>query len=146
LIDQNRHQNQNQREQAFSLEEELGIGAGVATLFRDNSDIDKEDQDTYEENNAEEAPEEPSIIIMTPTTYTLGGMSMAFDTDEPSPNTDYDVGIVLSKENRPAIGSDDEQKLVERICKNQYKKFNRAETSMKSNRALQAVSSQICLD
>jgi hypothetical protein len=133
LIDQNIRQNQNQREQAYNLEEELGIGAGVAALFRDNSDTDEEDQDTFEDNNdAEEAPEDPFNIIMTPTTYTLGGMSMAFDTDEPSPNTDYEVGVVLSKENRPAIGSDDERKLVEGICKNQYEKFNRAETSMKS--------------
>jgi hypothetical protein len=133
LIDQNRRQNQNQREEAFNLEEELGIGAGVAALFRDNSDTDEEeDQDTYEENDAEEAPNDPSIIIMTLTTYTLGGMSMAFDTDEPPPNTDYEVGVVLSKENRPAIGSDDERKLVEGICKSQYEKFNRAETSMKS--------------
>jgi hypothetical protein len=115
------------------LEEELGIGAGVSALFRDNSDTDEEEnQDTFEENDTEEAPKDPFIIIMTPTTYTLGGMSMAFDTDEPSPNTDYEVGVVLSKENQPAIGSDDEQKLVEGICKNQYEKFNRAETSMTS--------------
>jgi hypothetical protein len=123
LIDQNLHQNQ--REEAFNLEEDLGIGAGVATLFRDNSDINEEDQDTYEENDAEEDPEseEPFTIIMTPTTYTLGGMSMTFDTDEPSPNTDYEVGVVLSKENRPAVGSDDKRKLAEGICKNQYEKF-----------------------
>ena len=57
---------------------------------------------------------------------------MAFDSDEPSPNTDYEVGVVLSKANRPAAGSDDERKLVEGICKNQYQKYKRAETSMKS--------------
>ena len=136
LIDQDIRPNQNQREQAFNLEEELGIEAGVAALFPEEASAeedDDEDQEPYEEPETEEAPQEPFIMVMTPTTtYTLGGMSMAFDTDEPTPNTDYEVGVVLSKENRPAIGSDDERKLVEGICKNQYEKFNRAETSMKS--------------
>jgi hypothetical protein len=69
---------------------------------------------------------------MVTTTYSLGGMSMDFDSDEPVQNTDYEVGVVLSKANRPAAGSDDERKLVEGICKNQYQKYKRAETSMKS--------------
>ena len=116
LIDQ--QQNQDRQQELLDLEEEIGIEAGfAAALFPEESD-EEEDQ------------EQPRT--MSGTTYSLGGMSMAFDSDEPSPNTDYEVGVVLAKANRPAAGSDDERKLVEGICKNQYQKYKRAETSMKS--------------
>jgi hypothetical protein len=120
LIDQQLQQHRNPRQEAFNLEEELGIGAGVAALFHNNSDSEEEEE------------EEETFSNMPSTTYTLGGMSMAFTSDEPTPNTDFEVGVVLSKENRPAVGSDDERKLVDGICKNQYEKYNRAESSMKS--------------
>jgi hypothetical protein len=67
-----------------------------------------------------------------PTTYSLGGMSLEFTLDEPVQNADYEVGVVISKTNRPDHGSDGERKLIEGICKNQYGKYKRAETSMKS--------------
>jgi hypothetical protein len=69
---------------------------------------------------------------MPTTTYSLGGMSLEFDSEEPIQNTDYDVGVVISKANRPTQGSDDETKLIERLCKNQYPKYKKAETSMQS--------------
>jgi hypothetical protein len=74
-------------------------------------------------------PEEPT---MPTTTYSLGGMSLEFDSEEPTQNTDYDVGVVISKANRPTQGSNDETKLIERLCKNQYPKYKKAETSMQS--------------
>jgi hypothetical protein len=133
LIDQQLQQHRNQR-QAFNLEEELGISAGVAALFPNNSDSeeDEEEKASEEETNQEDDCEFLEVPAIMPTTYTLGGMSMAFDTDEPTPNADYEVGVVLSKEHRPALGSDAERKLLEGICKNQYDKYNRAESSMKS--------------
>jgi hypothetical protein len=127
LIDQQLQQHRNQRQEAFNLEEELGIYAGVAALFPNNSESEEEEKE--EEASEESKDQAPNIM---PTTYTLGGMSVAFDTDVPTPNTDYEVGVVLSKENCPALGSDDERRLVEGIYKNQYEKYNRAESSMKS--------------
>jgi hypothetical protein len=85
-----------------------------------NEDKDEDSQD----------PEDPRT--MPTTTYSLGGMSLEFDSDKPAQNTDYDVGVVISKANRPAQGSDDETKLIERLCKNQYPKYKKAETSMQS--------------
>jgi hypothetical protein len=133
LIDQQVQQYQNPR-QAFNLEEELGINAGVAALFPNNSDSSEEASE--EGKDQEEDYDFLEVPTIMPATYTLGGMSMAFDTDEPTPNTHYEVGVVLSKENQPALGSDDEQKLLEGICKNQYEKYNRAESSMKSIKRL----------
>jgi flagellar biosynthesis regulator FlaF len=39
---------------------------------------------------------------------------------------------MISKEDRPDSGSDIERKLIESLCKNQYTKYKKAETSMKS--------------
>jgi hypothetical protein len=69
---------------------------------------------------------------MTSTTYTLGGMSLEFDRDEPVQNVDYAIGVVIAKENRPPHRSDAERKLIENLCKTQYGKYSKAETSMKS--------------
>jgi hypothetical protein len=44
--------------------------------------------------------------------------------------------ILISKSDRPAPGSDDERKLIESLCKNQYAKYKLPETSMKSTERL----------
>jgi hypothetical protein len=105
----------------LDLEAEIGIESSVAALFRDTIPQEEKEKEEKEET-----------AIMVTTTYSLGGMSMDFDSEEPVQNTDYEVDVVLSKASRPAAGSDDERKLVEGICKNQYQKFKRAERSMKS--------------
>jgi hypothetical protein len=110
-----------------TLEEDLGLDR--TNLFRDE---EKEEETEEDEEKEEETEEEEDHPTMTVTSYSFGGMSLDFDQEEPDQNTDYEVGVVISKANRPAAGSDDERKLVEGLCKNQYPKFKKAETSMKS--------------
>ena len=105
--------NQQREREIEHLEADLGIGG--TNLFQ-------EEEEEKEEDNT----------MPTSTTYTLGGMSLAFDQDEPVQNVDYAIGVVISKENRPPHGSDGERKLIEGLCKNQYGKYTKAETSMKS--------------
>jgi hypothetical protein len=109
--------NQQREREIEHLEADLGIGG--TNLFR-------------EEENEEEEGKEEENTMPTSTTYTLGGMSLAFDQDEPIQNDDYAIGVVISKENRPPHGSDAERKLIEGLCKTQYGKYTKAETSMKS--------------
>ena len=103
-----------------NLEEEIGLGP---VLYPEEEKQDDEDH--------KEEEEEPEETIMA-TTYSLGGMSLEFNVDEPVQNADYEVGVMISKANRPDHGSDLERRLIEGICKNQYGKYKRAETSMKS--------------
>jgi hypothetical protein len=109
------------------LEEHLGLER--TALFQDY-DTDNNNPTSPAQPEQPEAPEDR--FTMPITKYSLGGMSLEFDSETPTPNTDYDVGVVISKANRPAQGSDDETKLIERLCKNQYPKYKKAETSMKS--------------
>jgi hypothetical protein len=64
--------------------------------------------------------------------YTIGGVSIETDDNEPVQNTNYNVGVVISKLNRPEPGSNGERKLIESLCKNQYTNYKKPETSMKS--------------
>ena len=122
LIDQQQQQQRNIR----NLEADIGLGR--AALFPD----EPEEPRPEEKEEEKEDEEEDDAFTMPTTTYSLGGMSLEFTTEEPTQNTDYEVGVVISKQNRPTPGTDDETKLVERLCKNQYPKFKKAETSMKS--------------
>ena len=118
LRNQTRNARQNlidQQQLIRNLEDDLGLRA---TLHPE------------EEEEENEETEEQTAIMQT--TYSLGGMSLEFSLDEPTPNADYEVGVVISKANRPDHGSEGERKLIEGICKNQYGKYKRAETSMKS--------------
>jgi hypothetical protein len=101
----------------------------------------------FEEEGEEE--EEEETIIMTSTTYTIGGIKIEFDTDTPTPtqDTDYNVSVMIAKEDRPAAGSDVERKLIKSLCRNQYTKHKKAETSMKSiERLLQSLQSRSIMD
>jgi hypothetical protein len=94
------------------------------------------EEEEEEEDTKVEEKEKAETIIMTSTTYTIGGIEIEFDTDTPTQNTDYNVGVMIAKEDRPAAGSDVERKLIESLCRNQYTKYKKAETSMKSVKRL----------
>jgi hypothetical protein len=120
LIDRQQHQQQD----ILNLEADIGL---ITTLF------DKEEEEEEKEEKEEEEEEkETEQSIMPTTTYTIGGVEFEFDNDTPTQNTDYNVGVMISKEDRPDPGSDIERKLIESLCKNQYTKYKKAETSMKS--------------
>jgi hypothetical protein len=76
-----------------NLEEDLGLRPALYP------------EETKEEEEEEQQEPEETIIIM-PTTYSLGGMSLEFTLDEPIQNADYEVGVVISKANRPDHGSE----------------------------------------
>jgi hypothetical protein len=107
---------QHQQQDILNLEADIGL---TTTLFDE------------EEEEEEEEDEEPPTIMPT-TTYNIGGVEITFDNDIPTQNTDYNVGVMISKEDRPDPGSDVERNLIESLCRNQYTKYKKAETSMKS--------------
>jgi hypothetical protein len=125
---------QHQQQNILNLEADIGL---ITTLFdeEETEDETKEDeQEEQEEKEKEETEKEgkEKENIMPTTTYKIGGVEIAFDNDTPTQNTDYNVGVMISKEDRPDSGSDVERKLIESLCKNQYTKYKKAETSMKS--------------
>ena len=124
LIDQ-QHQQQN----IINLEADIGLST---TLF-DEEEEEKEEEEKEEKEKEKEKEEEEFIMTTTtPTTYKIGGVEIVFDNETPTQNTDYNVGVMIAKEDRPAFGSDIERKLIESLCKTQYTKYKKAETSMKS--------------
>jgi hypothetical protein len=80
----NRNQQQEQQQPIRNL---------PTDLFNEPKPIEEENEDEDLQD-----PEEPRT--MPTTTYSLGGMSLEFDSDKPAQNTDYDVGVVISKANR----------------------------------------------
>jgi hypothetical protein len=123
-----------------NLEEHLGLER--TTLFQDydrqdceptqeevNQDVSQKQQEAEEHSSDDE-----SILsnIMPTNSYSFGGFTLDFDGEEPDQNTDFAVGVVISKSDRPDPGTDDERKLIESLCKNQYAKYKLPETSMKS--------------
>jgi hypothetical protein len=120
-----------QQIQIQNLEADLGLDQTI--LFGEEEEQQEKEEEKQEEEKEEDENENTfETTNMPTTTYTLGGMSVEFDNDEPTQNIDYEVGVVISKSNRPSHGSEGERKLIEGICKTQYGKYNRAETSMKS--------------
>jgi hypothetical protein len=115
---------QHQQQSILNLEADIGL---ITTLF-DEEDTEEE----AKEDEQEEKEEKEKENIMPTTTYKIGGVEIAFDNDIPTKNTDYNVGVMISKEDRPDSGSDVERKLINSLCKNQYTKYKKAETSMKS--------------
>jgi hypothetical protein len=75
--------------------------------------------------------EEEPFPTMPTYSYSFGGLKIDFDDDKPDQNTDFTVSVVISKSDCPAPGSDDEWKLIESLCKNQYVKYKLPGTSMK---------------
>ena len=124
-----------------NLEEHLGLDR--THLFQDE-DVDEENQADNQADlqdvSSQQQPEEEhlsddkSYIMPTiPTkSYSFGGFNLDFDDEEPAQNTDFAVGVVISKADRPSPGTDDERKLIDSLCKNQYGKYKLPETSMKS--------------
>ena len=125
---------QHQQQDILTLEADLGL---ATTLFgeEDIEDTQERKEEKEEEKEKEKEKEEEKENIMTAsttTTYKIGGVEIEFDAAEPAQNTDYNVGVMMSKEDRPDSGTDTERKLIESLCKNQYTKYKKAETSMKS--------------
>jgi hypothetical protein len=121
---------QHQQQDILNLEVDIGL---TTTLF-DEDEKEEEDEEKEEKENKDKEKEnkEKEQSIMPTTTYKIGGVEIAFDNDTPAQNTDYNIGVMISKEDRPDSGSDIERKLIESLCKNQYTKYKKAETSMKS--------------
>jgi hypothetical protein len=128
-----------------NLEEHLGLNR--TTLFQDYNDetIQENQEEVHQDvspppqqqqQEAEEASyqSDSSVITLTMPTnsYSFGGFTLDFENEEPDQNTDFAVGVVISKADRPDPGTDDERKLIESLCKNQYAKYKLPETSMKS--------------
>jgi hypothetical protein len=122
---------------------ELDIGLRTSLFAEDEAqniteeehnepDERKEEEKEEIEKEKEEEPEEINKQIMSGIKYNIGGVSIEFNDTEPEQNTDYNVGVVISKSNRPEPGSDGERKLIDNLCKNQYTNYKRPETSMKS--------------
>jgi hypothetical protein len=115
-----------------NLEEHLGLER--TTLFQDyDSDTDNNTplpEHTTPRNTT--TPLIPTTAIMPTTSYSFGDFNLDFDDDTPTQNTDFTVGVVISKADRPDPGSDDERKLIDSLCKNQYTKYKLPEASMKS--------------
>ena len=125
---------QHQQQDILTLEADLGL---ATTLFGEEDIEDtqerKEEKEEEKEKEKEKEKEEENIMTTsTTTTYKIGGVEIEFDTDKPTQNTDYNIGVMIAKEDRPDAGSDIERKLIESLCKNQYTKYKKAETSMKS--------------
>lgn len=130
---------QHQQQNILTLEADLGL---VTTLFseediediQERNDEEKEEQEKDKEKEEQEKEKDKENIMSTSTTttYKIGGVEIEFDTATPTQNTDYNVGVMMSKEDRPDSGTDTERKLIESLCKNQYTKYKKAETSMKS--------------
>jgi hypothetical protein len=111
-----------------NLEEHLGLER--TTLFQDyNDDVSQPQQEDEEYKDEESSITTPN---MPTNSYSIGGFTLDFDGEEPTQNTDFAVGVVISKADRPDPGTDDERKLIESLCKNQYAKYKLPETSMKS--------------
>jgi hypothetical protein len=113
------------QDQIRILERDIGLRT---SLF---GRVDEEEREEQEEEEEKENNKENKEDIMS-VKYTIGGVSIEFDDNEPEQNTDYNVGVVISKLNRPEPGSDGERKLIESLCKNQYTNYKKPETSMKS--------------
>jgi hypothetical protein len=130
--------------QIRNLEDHLGLERTVLFQDYDNNNDDEDStampeqrvQEHQERIQEEEPPpiqeQQPSLIMLTKESYSFGALKIDFDDEEPPQNTDFTVGVVISKSDRPAPGSDDERKLIESLCKNQYAKYKLPETSMKS--------------
>jgi hypothetical protein len=104
--------------QIQNIEADLGLDQTI--LFGEEEDQQKNEEQKEEEENEEEEEEDKDenrfeTINMPTTTYTLGGMSVEFDNDDPTQNIDYEVGVVISKANQPSHGSEGERKLIEGI-------------------------------
>jgi hypothetical protein len=115
------------QEQILDLERDIGLRT---SLFGDPEEEQEEEEEEKEEEKEEKEEEEKDI--MSTIKYTFGGVSFEFDDNEPEQNKDYNVGVVISKDNRPEPGSDGERKLIDSLCKNQYTNYKKPETSMKS--------------
>jgi hypothetical protein len=121
---------QHQQQDILNLEVDIGL---TTTLFdEDEKEEEEEEKEEKENKDKEKENKEKEQSIMPTTTYKIGGVEIAFDNDTPAQNTDYNIGVMISKEDRPDSGSDIERKLIESLCKNQYTKYKKAETSMKS--------------
>jgi len=129
--------------QIRNLEDHLGLERTALFQDYDNNNVNDNDnttaspdqQEHQEDNFNRIIPGEessPEIAIMPTNSYSFGGLKIDFDDEEPAQNTDYTVGVVISKSDRPIPGSIDETKLIESLCKNQYAKYKLPETSMKS--------------
>ena len=117
------------------LEDHLGLER--TTLFQDydnnsNTNTAPPEQEQEEESQVEEPPTTPIPDKMPTNSYSFGGFDLNFDDDTPAQNTDLTVGVVISKADRPEQGSDDERKLIDSLCKNQYTKYRLPEANMKS--------------
>jgi hypothetical protein len=117
------------------LEDHLGLER--TTLFQDydnnsNTNTAPPEQEQEEESQVEEPPTTPIPAKMPTNSYSFGGFDLNFDDDTPAQNTDLTVGVVISKADRPEQGSDDERKLIDSLCKNQYTKYRLPEANMKS--------------
>jgi hypothetical protein len=126
-----------------NLEEHLGLDR--TALFQDynNETIQEEAQEEVhqdvsppqqqQQQQQEVYQSDGSLIILTMPTnsYSFGGFTLNFENEEPDQNTDFAVGVVISKADRPDPG-DDKRKLIDSLCKNQYAKYKLPETSMKS--------------
>jgi hypothetical protein len=117
-----------------NLEEHLGLER--TTLFQDyNNDTalpEQQEEEEDEEVQVEDPPTTPIHTTMPTNSYSFGDFNLNFDDETPEQNTDLTVGVVISKADRPEPGSDDERKLIESLCKNQYTKYRLPEANMKS--------------
>jgi hypothetical protein len=115
--------------QIRNLEDHLGLKR--TALFQDydnNNDINNFNDDTtappdqqehqkdqqeqeHQEDNfnriIQEEESSPAIVIMPTNSYSLGGLRIDFNDEEPAQNTDYTVGVVISKSDHPIPGSID---------------------------------------
>ena len=133
LQQQDQDQDQDQllpspQDQIRTLEQDIGLVTSLFGRTEDEEEEKEEENDNEKENEKEKEKENESMSVK----YTIGGVSIEFDDTEPEQNTDYNVGVVISKQNRPEPGSDHERKLIESLCKNQYTNYKKPETSMKS--------------
>ena len=63
--------------------------------------------------------------------YTRNDFTVIFEITTTPPNASQKGGVVYSRTNRPAHGSEADQKMAEELSKNQYSKFQENKSSLK---------------
>jgi hypothetical protein len=122
------------QDQIRNLERDIGLRTSLFERLEEEVEEEEEErkeEESTKEEKKEERKEKGKDRIMS-VKYTIGEISIEFDDNKPEQNTDYNVGVVISKYNRSEPGSDCERKLIESLCKNQYTNYKKPETSMKS--------------
>ena len=98
LQQQDQDQDQDQllpspQDQIRTLEQDIGLVTSLFGRTEDEEEEKEEENDNEKEKEKEKEKENESMSVK----YTIGGVSIEFDDTEPEQNTDYNVGVVISK-------------------------------------------------